>query len=92
MPDKAVQTEALPKPRAIRGPRYYTIYRGPTNLLGVHHGEWAAVERLLPGGKLCGSGCGLEGFNTLSAAAALWESKHTDQPEYHEHEFLLVGQ
>jgi len=64
--------------------RFYAVVSGPAHLLGVWHAQWATLESRLPGGKLCGSGVRLFGFNSQQDAdrkwGEFWESDPVRQP------------
>ena len=63
--------------KAVQPLRYYFVISGPTNLLGVWHAQWDTVASSLPGGKLCGSGARLFGFDSQVVATTEW-FKHWD--------------
>ena len=58
--------------------RYYAIFSAPGEcrwLLGIWHAPWVFVEALLPGGRLCGSGVVLQGFDDEQSAAKHYLAK-----------------
>ena len=64
-----------PVPRArllVQLLRYHAVTSGPPHLFGVWHVQWATLEARLPGGRLCGSGLRLFGFNIQVDADRRW--------------------
>jgi len=60
--------------------RYYSVVSGPARLLGVWHAQWDTLARHLPGGKLCGSGVRLFGFDSQEEADAKWYEYWESEP------------
>ena len=63
--------------------RYHAVTSGPPHLFGVWHVQWATPEARLPGGRLCGGGVRLIGFNQVDAHRRwgnYWESEPVRHP------------
>ena len=59
----------------VQPTRYYVIWDGPEELVGIHHAQWKVLQDQLPTGRLCGSGVSLKAFDVLREAEEFWVEK-----------------
>ena len=61
--------------------RFYVVFRcrGRPELRGIWNCPWKTLERVLPGGRLAGSGAYLRRYHSLSDAVSAWHREFPDE-------------